>query len=231
MENKNKWAVRVAGVLIVLGMVMGVLGGVPSVESENFLKEVYPNRNQVFRAALFQFTLVPIYIGFSLLLYPILKRYSLSLSLGFVGFRFVAGTFQLLGVMILPLFVLVSENYLSAGPVDLDRYRSAGELLAWFRDLVNHLGVIMATGLGNVALYIVLYRKRLVPQWLSLWAFLGNALIMLAGFLLLFQSIDVVSPEYGALSTPLVLQEVVLAVWFLTKGLIVKNRAEGKSGK
>ena len=223
MENKNKQILRIAGVLIILGIIIGIFSIVPSVESDEFLKEVHPNKNQVFTGAVFQFFLIPIYVGFSLLLHPILSRYNKTLSLGFVGFRFVSATFQLIGIVLLPIFVLVSHKYSIANSSDIVIYETAGETLRLLRDLTNHLGVILATGLGNLLFYLVLYRAKLIPKWLSIWGLSGNIVIMLASFFILFQLIEVVSTEYGLMTIPLVVQEIVLAIWLLTKGLAIKT--------
>lgn len=226
MAYKNRNQIRIAGGLIILGIIIGILSIVPSVESDKFLEEVYPNKNQVLTGGIFQFFLVPIYVGFSLLLYPILKQYSKSLSIGFVGFRFMAATFQLSGIILLPIFVLLSQEYSSASTSEIAIYESAGDMLRLFRDLTNHLGVILATGLGNILFYIILYKEKLVPKWITIWGFLGNIIIMVASFLIIFQLIEVISTEYGLMSIPLVVQEIVLAIWLLTKGLIIKTNAQ-----
>ncbi|MGD1841007.1 MAG: DUF4386 domain-containing protein [Thermonemataceae bacterium] len=226
MTYKNKQISIIAGVLIILGIVAGILSVVPSVESDQFLEEVYPNKNQVLAGAIFQFLLVPIYVGFSLLLYPVLKQYSQTLSVGFVGFRLMAGTFQIVGLILLSGFILLSQQYLMANTSDKLIYEFIGGLLRLSRDLVNHLGVILATGLGNFLFYAVLYREKLVPRWLSLWGFLGNIGIMLASCFVMAQLIKVVSTTYVLISLPIVIQEIVLAIWLLTKGLNVKTNAQ-----
>ena len=217
--NSNKKISRIAGILIILGIISGILSIVSSVESENFLNEVYPNKNQVLIGGVFQFLLVPIYIGFSLILYPILKKYNKTLSIGFIGFRFMAGVFQLLGIILLPIFILLSQKFLNQTNADLIFYETIGEMLKLFRDLTNHLGVMLATGLGNLLLYYILFKGKLIPLWLSVWGIIGNTLIMIASFLLLFELIEVVSTEYGIMTIPLVLQEVVFAIWLIVKGL------------
>ncbi len=217
--NSNKKISRIAGILIILGIVSGILSIVPSVESENFLNEVYPNKNQVLIGAVFQFLLVPIYIGFSLVLYPILKKFNTTLSVGFVGFRIMAGAFQLLGIILLPVFILLSQKFLNQTNADLIFYETIGEMLKLFRDLTNHLGVMLATGLGNLLLYYILFKGKLIPAWLSIWGIIGNTLIMIASFLLLFELVEVVSTEYGIMTVPLVLQEIVFAIWLIVKGL------------
>ena len=217
--NSNQRVSRIAGILIILGIIVGILSIVPLVESGNYLQEVYPNRNQVLTGAIFQFFLVPIYIGFSLVLYQVLRNYNKSLSLGFVGFRIIAGVFQLIGMILLPIFILLSQKCLTQTASNLALYETIGEILKLFRDLANHLGVILATGLGNFILYYVFYKGKHIPVWLSLWGIVGNSLIVIASFLLLFQLIEVISTEYGIMTMPLVLQEIVLAIWLLVKGL------------
>ena len=41
---------------------------------------------------------------------------------------------------------------------------------------------------------------------------------MLASFLILFLLIDVVTPHFIMLTIPLVLQEMILAIWLLVRG-------------
>ncbi len=217
--NSNKRISRSAGVLIILGIISGILSIVPSVESGDILREVFPNRAQVLTGAIFQFLLVPIYIGFSLLLYQVLSKYNKTLSLGFVGFRIAAGVFQLLGIILLPIFILISEKYLAHPTSEVIFFETISEVLMLTRDLINHLGVILATGLGNLILYYILYKGKFIPVWLSFWGVIGNVFIILASFLLLFELIEVVSIEYGVITIPLVFQEIVLAIWLLVKGL------------
>lgn len=219
MKNSSKKISRLAGILIVLGIVVGVLSIVPSVDGEDYLKEVYANRSQVLIGACFQFLLVPIYIGFSLLIYQVVRDFSSALSIGFVGFRFVAATFQIIGMIQLPIFILLSQKYITDVSSNLIFYETAGEMLKLFRDLTNHLGVMCATGLGNLILHYIFFKGNYVPVWLSLWGMAGNTLLIVSAFLLLFQFVEVVSAAYAILTMPLVLQEVVLAVWLIVKGL------------
>lgn len=217
--NSNEKISRIAGILIILGIVFGILSILSSVDSGNFLNEVYPNKNKVLIGAVFQFLLVPIYIGFSLVLYPILKKFNETLSIGFIGFRIMAGVFQLLGILLLPIFILLSQHFLNQTNADITLYGTIGEILKLFRDLINHLGVMLATGLGNLLLYYILFKGKLIPFWLSVWGIIGNILIMIASFLLLFDLIEVISMEYGIITMPLVIQEVVFAIWLIVKGL------------
>lgn len=216
---KNKRNSRIAGILILLGIITGVFSIIPSVDNQKYLEIVYPNKINVLIGAFFQFLLIPIYISFSLLLYPILKQYSSILSIGFVGFRFMAGVFQLIGIILLPTYILLSEKYLIGINSNSIFYETIGEILQLSRDLINHLGVILATGLGNLLLYSIFHKEKIIPIWLSVWGISGNILIMTASFLILFQLLEVISIEYLIITTPLLLQEIILAIWLIKNGL------------
>jgi len=217
--NSNKQISRIAGILILTGMVAGILSVVPSVESADYLKEIYSNRSQVLIGAIFQFLLVPIYIGFALVLFKTLKSYNENSAIGFVGFRLIAGVFQIFGVILIPLFIYLSKTYLNLSGENLLYFESLGEMLKIIRDLTNHLGVMVATGLGNLLLYYILFSGKFIPKWLSVWGIIGNILIILASFLILFQFVDVISTAYITVTVILVLQELNLAIWLIVKGL------------
>ena len=217
MNSDRKIAIA-AGILIITGMIAGMLSVVPAVEGSDYLTEVSVNQNKVLIGAFFQFTLVPIYIAFALLIYSILRKYNESLAIGFVSFRIIAGIFQLIGVILLPLFILLSQEFIKSTPADLLFFQTLGGVLKFGRDLANHVGMMLATGLGNLILFYIFYKTRLIPRWLSSWGIIGNILAILASFLILFHLIDVIAPHYIVLTIPLVLQEIVLAIWLISIG-------------
>lgn len=216
--TSNKKTSIVAGILIIIGMIAGMLSVVPSVENPDYLTEVAANQNQVLAGAFFQFTLLPIYIGFALILYPIIRKYNKSLAIGFVCFKTIAGVFQLIGVLVVLLILLLSQDFIKSTPPDLLYFQTLGNVLKSGRDLVNHVGMMLATGLGNLILFYIFYKTKLIPRWLSSWGFIGNILAMLASFLILFNLIDVITSYFVVLTVPLVLQEIVLAIWLIVKG-------------
>ena len=87
------------------------------------------------------------------------------------------------------------------------------------RDLVNHVFMILALSIGGLMFYVVLFRARLVPAWLSVWGFLGTVMTMFASLLVLFHSIDIITPLYIILNIPTALAEILLAIWLIFKGL------------
>ena len=90
-------------------------------------------------------------------------------------------------------------------------FQSSGALLNAAKDW-SSIVENFPYGLGALILYILLYRSELVPQWLSIWGLAGAALLSVMGLLRLFGK----SVIY--LAIPLILNELVLAVWLIVTG-------------
>jgi len=67
-------------------------------------------------------------------------------------------------------------------------------------------------GLGVLILNYALYQSELVPRWLSVWGLVGGALILAMGLLRLF------GYPVIFLAIPIILNELVLAIWLIVKG-------------
>nr|WP_055502169.1 DUF4386 domain-containing protein [Nonomuraea pusilla] len=216
--HTNRRATATAGALVILGMIAGVLSIVPALDQPRGLALVSANESQVVIGAVAQCIMIPAYVGFALYLYPALRAENEALSLGFLGFRLIAATFHFTGVILLPLFLVLADGFAQAGASDASRIEDLGELLRTARDLVNHVALIIALGLGDLLLFRILWRSRSVPRWLSGWGFLGIAAAISASLLVLLRQTDVVTPLYLAMNAPLGLQSLVFALWLMARG-------------
>jgi hypothetical protein len=68
-------------------------------------------------------------------------------------------------------------------------------------------------GLGALIFYIAIFQSELVPRWLSGWGLVGAILILAMGLLRMYGHAVVY------LAIPIILNELVLAVWFIVEGL------------
>lgn len=209
----------IAGVLFFVGTAAGVLSVVGAADSPDYLRELAANGTQVLAGALFQCVMAVAYVGLAVALYPVLRTHSPTAAAVFLGFRIAAGMLNLIGVVILLLLLDLSNQFVDAGAPASSHFQTLGGLLRSGRDLMNHVAMILAISLGDVMYYGVLHRARLVARWLSNWGFWGLALTMSASFLVLCQLIEVVTPTYMVLNAVLVLQQVVLAIWLIVRGL------------
>lgn len=68
-------------------------------------------------------------------------------------------------------------------------------------------------GIGVLILNYVLFQTELIPQWLSVWGLVGGVLILAMGLLRMF------GHPVTYLAIPIVLNELVLAVWLIVIGI------------
>jgi hypothetical protein len=223
--DASRRAPAIAGALIIVGMIAGVLSIVPVLEEPHYLALISAHESQIIVGAVSQLAMIPAYVGFALCLYPILRTESEALSLGFLGFRLIAATFHLIGVIFLPLFLVLGQEFAQAGASGAPHLEALGDLLRTARDLVNHVALIISLGLGDLLFFCILYRARLVPRWSSVWGLIGVGSAVSASLLVLLRLADVVAPLYLAMNAPLALQSVVLALWLITRGFDAKTSA------
>jgi hypothetical protein len=217
MKSHRK-ATTIAGVLFIIGTVAGVLSVSPIIDGPDYLVKGSANEYHVILAACCQFIMAAAYVGFAVSLYRILRRYNEGLAVGFVGFRFIAGVLNIIGVIILLLLLTLSQEFVKAGAPDSSHFQVLGGLLRTGRDLVNHVAMILAHGLGGLMFCYLLYETRLVPRWLAGWGLVGTTLTIVASLLVMFRLIDIITPMYIVLNLPVALQEIVMAVLLITKG-------------
>jgi hypothetical protein len=72
--------------------------------------------------------------------------------------------------------------------------------------------------LGAGLFYVLLYRSRIVPRWIASWGLLAIPLYAAGGLLAVYGVSDSDSTTASLLDLPMAVQEMVLAVWMLTRG-------------
>jgi hypothetical protein len=160
---------------------------------------------------LFEFIAAFASAAIAISLYPVLREHSPAMALGSVGFRLIEGTFYALTAVSILVLVTLAGDATAAGSL------STARLMRDFHESVGLAG-ILAFYIGGSLYYVVFYRSRLIPRWLSMWGLVGTTFGALAGVLVLFQTLTLMSGVHTLLNVPIGLQELVLAVWLLVKG-------------
>ena len=94
---------------------------------------------------------------------------------------------------------------------DVSHFQTSGALLHAAKDWASILENF-PYGLGALILYLVLFQSELAPRWLSVWGLIGAILLLAMGLLRLFGKPAIL------LAIPLILNELVLAVWLIFVG-------------
>jgi hypothetical protein len=156
--------------------------------------------------------------GIAIALYPVLRRFGEGLALAAVGFRTIEGLFYALGMVVLLSLSTLSREFVDAGAPGDQHYQALGQtMLAQYHGLVD-AGLLLAFSVGGLMYYLVFYRSKLIPTWLSAWGIAGAVLLLVAAVLVIFAVIGPLSAVQVALAAPIGVQEMVLAVWLIAKG-------------
>ncbi len=219
--NTNRKIAVIVGVLYILGTVMGVLSVIFTgsiLDASNYLVKVSENQNQLVIAALMVLTMCLALAMIPFVLFPVLKKVNESLADGYVVFRGALETVFGTGTVLSWLFLLVvSREYVAAGAAGASGFRALGALLLKGTDPLGAImGIIFC--LGALMLYYMFYRSKLIPRWISVWGFIAIALHLVTLILVLFGLQSTFSTENTMMNMPILLQEMVMAVWLIAKG-------------
>ncbi len=214
MDSLRKTAI-IVGVLFITAMFTGMLRYIlldPIIDAPDYLTAVSANENLLLIGViLFSITAVAL-AGIAIMMYPILKKQNGALALGYVGARIIEGVLFIIAILaILTLFTL-SKEFVKAGTPDSSYFQLFGTLLLAVRDWAYNLLWPVTLGLGGLMFYYLLYKSKLVPQWLSTWGFVGAILFPLSSLSLFGSTI------LDVFRLPLVANEMILVVWLLVKG-------------
>lgn len=116
------------------------------------------------------------------------------------------------------MLLSLGQEFVRVGAPDSSYFQTLGYLLRSGRDFVNHIAMILATSVGGLMFYFLLYQTKLIPRLLSLWGLIGTTFTILASLLIMFHIIDIITTIYIVLNLPLIILEIVLALWFIAKG-------------
>ncbi len=210
----------IAGVLLIVATAASLLSGpfLAPVTGSDYLTSAAGHHAQVAAGILLGFIAALAAPGIAIALYPVLRRFGEGLALGSVAFRIIEGVFYALGMAALVSLAALSREFVDAGAPGDQHFRTLGETtLTQYHWLVD-AGLLLAFSLGGLMYYLVFYRSRLIPAWLSVWGIAGAVLLMVAGVLVIFGVIGSLSAGQVALAAPIGVQEMVLAVWLIVKG-------------
>ena len=223
MTNRN--AARVAGVLFFCATVpfsVSVILLAPILGSSEYLTEVAFHSARVSAGAMLEVVNHVVVVCIAVVLYPILRPISARLALGYVAARLVEAVLFVIGTMQLWVLVDVSEKFVAAGTPTDSYFQTLGDVLLGGHDWDDAALAFTAFSIGALILNIVLYKARLVPRWLSIWGLAGAASILVSR-LIVMSGVALSSSATTAFDTPIMLQELVFALWLVFKGFDEKR--------
>jgi hypothetical protein len=172
-------------------------------------------------------------IATAVVLYPILRRQSEAISLGYVALRIVESTLIIIGLISLLSILTLQQEAGGAGSASLIL---AGRSLVAFHDWTMLLGPLFCAGFGNgLLLGYLMYRTGLVPRPMALIGLIGGPLAFIGGIGVLFGAYEQGSPVQFLLTAPEILWELSLGVYltfwgFRPSAVLVTTDIEKEGG-
>jgi Domain of unknown function (DUF4386) len=148
-------------------------------------------------------------------------------SLAWTYFALVVATLAA-AVIELATFVAMrnlSELYVAAGPDPGTRFETARAVVRGLRNGMHFSGKLLG-GAGVLAFFVLLFKARIAPSWISVFGALAAVSQMVSVALPLFGG-DVVYPMLA----PLGLASAATFVWLIVKGLPLSGAARSSAGE
>ena len=128
----------------------------------------------------------------AVLMFPLFKPYNKNLSFWYIFSRIIEG-----GLLVVTGFLFLSHNT---------------SLLNIYYGIHAGHGYIFA--IAALIFYYLLYQSKLIPRWISVWGVIAAILLIIVNLL----EVTGIISELIILKLPIVLNELVLAIWLLVKG-------------
>jgi len=208
------------GALFIIATVASTLAVLllqPVVGAPDYLAKASLSENRVATGALFELINHVAVVGIAVAIYPVLRRFSERLALGYVAARSIEAVLFAIGTMHLLTLVTVSQEFVAAGTPLTSHFQTLGGMLLAGHDWDDAALAFTAFSLGALILNYALYQARLVPRWLSVWGLVGAALILAARMMVVY-GLERSSATQIVLDAPIAVQEMAFAVWLIVKG-------------
>jgi hypothetical protein len=168
---------------------------------------------QILFGVLLELLLIIANIGTAVVIFPIVRRQSEELALGYVTARLFECTFILVGIVAVLGIVTLQQDV--AGTAE----GTLAYTLAAIKDWTFLLGPGWVVGWGNgLILGYLMYSSGLVPRQMAILGLVGGPLIIVSGTLVMFGVADAGGALQGIATIPEFLWELSLGIYCTVKG-------------
>jgi hypothetical protein len=161
-----------------------------------------------------EFGLIVTQIGTAVVIYPLVRRQSETISLGYVTARIMESVFAAIGIMSMLSVVSVIDALDGASGVGATALVTQGNSLVHTYEWAFEWGPGLVAGIGNgLMLGYMMYRSALVPPRMALLGLIGGSLIILNFVLILTGVYKNGEGPSGLLTLPEAAWELFLGIY------------------
>ena len=207
----------VAGVLYLVTHVTSVTAALalypPALDEPEFVLGA-GSSTRVLLGGLLEVVLALAVVGTAVTLYPVVRRRSEGLALGYVALRTLEAGVILVGVVTV-LGVVTLREQAAGDPATL--LTAAAALLA-VHDWTFLVGPGLVCGTNTVVLAVALHRAGLVPRWITVLGMVGGPLVAASNTAVALDLYGQLSAPAGLAAVPVFAWEISLAAVLITRG-------------
>jgi hypothetical protein len=156
-------------------------------------------------------------VGTAVVMFPILRRYSETLSLSYVASRTIEATIIGVGAISLLSVVTLRDDLSASIGADGTSLDIAGQTLVAIHDWTFLLGPGFCVGVNGILLGWMMYRTGLMPPRLAMLGVIGGPLIFVSAIAVLFGAYEQ-DGLHALFSVPEGAFEAAFAIYLIVKG-------------
>jgi hypothetical protein len=169
--------------------------------------------------AVLEFGLIVTQIGTAVAIYPLVRRQSATVSLGYVTARVMESVFAAIGIISIISIVSVAAALDGAGDIETTALSVQGNSLVHAYDWAFLWGPGLVAGIGNgIMLGYLMYRSALVPPRMALLGLIGGPILILSFVMQLIGVYKNGETPSGLLTLPEAAWELSLGIYCAVKG-------------
>ena len=207
-EMTQRATARLVGILFIIASAAGVASAAiegSNVGAKDYLTAAAHNDTRIAIGALLELVMFAAIAAIAVALFPVLKRCSERLALGYVVARTIEVVVSVAGsVVVLLMISSLGHDYVEAASPAGSEFKTVGDVFVAGRDWANAGVAVAAFGASAVMLNYALRRAHLVPRWLANWGLVGALLYFGAGLMVLF-GLEPFSAPQTILQVPLII--------------------------
>jgi hypothetical protein len=157
-------------------------------------------------------------VGSAVAVYPIVRRQSESLALGFVTSRLMEAAVIMIGVVGLLAVVTLRQDFAGASGAEAAGLGTTGQALVAMRDWTFLFGPGFMVSINAVLFGTLLYRSRLVPRAIPTLGLIGAPVLLTANLFTFFGHNTQTSGWTLLATVPIFIWELSVGIYMTFKG-------------
>lgn len=188
------------------------------------------NDTSIFLGALSEILLAIANIGTAVTLFPIVKRWSEGIALGYVCGRLLESAVIVVGIISLLSVVTLRQDFAGTAIASSAPLAAIGKSLVAIHDWTFLFGPNFVLGVNTLMLAYLMYSSRLVPRFIAVLGLIGGPVIFASAIAVMFGLYQQTSTLGLIAGLPVLAWEVTLAIWLIVKGFKPSSATSGNVG-